>query len=261
MLRIAWREGDPVDLYIIKPTRVQKPAVVLFLYSYPSDANRFLDNNYCKTVTQYGFAAVGFVSALTGQRYHDRPWKEWFVSELQESLVASTHDVQMILNYLASRGDLDMQRVGMFGQGSGGTIAIMAATADSRLKAVDVLDPWGDWPDWFKESSLLQDQDRAPYLTAQFQEKVGQFDPVNLLPQLKGRVLRLQNTSFDKVTPAVAKARIKSALPSGSDSSNYDSIEAYQKRAAADGHILSWLGSQLVSPKELLTKNMDSEER
>src|ERR1022692_4628664 len=76
----------------------------------------------------------GFVSALTGQRYHDRPMKEWFVSELPEALGSSVHDVQMILNYLADRNDLDMTRVGMYGQGSGGTIAILAASADPRLK-------------------------------------------------------------------------------------------------------------------------------
>jgi hypothetical protein len=39
----------------------------------------------------------GFVSALTGHRYHDRPMKEWFLSELQECL-AVAHDVQLVLN-------------------------------------------------------------------------------------------------------------------------------------------------------------------
>jgi acetyl esterase/lipase len=72
---------------------------------------------------------------------------KWFVSELQEALATSTHDVQMVLNYLAKRGDLDMSRIGMFGQGSGGAIAILSAAADSRIVALDVLDPWGDWPD------------------------------------------------------------------------------------------------------------------
>jgi hypothetical protein len=91
-------------LYVIRPSHIEKPPVVLYLYSYPSDTHRFLDNAYCQRVTGDGFAAVGFVSALTGQRYHGRPMKQWFVSELQESLVLSVHDVQMVLNYLARRG-------------------------------------------------------------------------------------------------------------------------------------------------------------
>src|ERR1035441_1223230 len=51
----------------------------------------------------------------------------------QLSLALTVHDVQMVLNYLETRGDLDMSRVGMFGQGSGGAIAVLAAAADSRI--------------------------------------------------------------------------------------------------------------------------------
>jgi iron complex outermembrane receptor protein len=79
--------------------------------------------------TEGGFAAIGFVSALTGHRFHNRSMKEWFISELQEALGTSVHDVPMILNYLSTRGDLDMDNIGMFGQGSGGAIAILAASA------------------------------------------------------------------------------------------------------------------------------------
>jgi dienelactone hydrolase len=254
LLRVEWRPGDPIDLYIIKPVSIQNPPVVLFLYSFPSDTDRFRDNNYCKTVTKYGFAAVGFVSALTGQRYHDRPMKESFISEFPESLVTSVHDVQMILNYLTTRGDFDMQHVGMFGQGSGGTIAILAAAADNRLKAVDVLDPWGDWPDWFAGSSILQGHDHAQFLTSQFQESIANLDPVQWLPRLNGRVLRLQNTEFDSLTPAGAKLRIKNALPKGADFMSYDSIDEYRKHAASGGQILSWLGSQLSPSGPLSAK-------
>ena len=74
---------------------------------------------------------------MDGHRYHDRPMRQWFVSELQEAVVKSVHDVQMILNYLSTRGDLDLNRIGMFGQGSGGTIAILVASVDPRIKAIN----------------------------------------------------------------------------------------------------------------------------
>ena len=144
LIRVHWRDADPIDLYVIRPHGVDKPPAVLYLYSYPSEGDQFKDDGYCRRVTRGGFAAVGFVSALTGPRYHSRPMKQWFVSELQESLVESVHDVQMILNYLATRGDLNMDRVGMMGAGSGATIAILSASVEPRLKALDLLDPWGD---------------------------------------------------------------------------------------------------------------------
>src|SRR5262249_42588244 len=147
---------------------------------------------FCRALTQNGFAAVGFVSALTGPRYQNRPQKKWFISELEESLGSSVHDVQMILNYLASRGDLDTDRVGMWGDGSGASIALMAAAVDSRIKALDLLDPWGDWPDWLAKSTLIPEDERADYLKPEFLNKLAGLDPVKWLPQLKTENVRLQ---------------------------------------------------------------------
>src|SRR6202043_3920280 len=134
----------------------------------------------------------GFVSALTGQRYHFRPMKQWFISELTESLGSSIHDVQLVLNYLADRGDMDMNHVGMFGMGSGASIAILAAQADSRIKTLDLLDPWGDWPDWLRESPAVPDLERPKYTTEEFLKSVAPLDPVACLPNLRTWSIRLQ---------------------------------------------------------------------
>jgi|SRR5450432_840545 len=244
--RVEWRDGDPIDLYVIRPIATRKTPVILFLYGYPASTDRFRNDAYCRSVTKGGVAAVGFVSALTGPRYHDRPWKEWFVGNLQESLVTSVHDVQMVLNYLATRDDLDMQHVGMFGQGSGGTIALLASAVDPRLKAVDVLDPWGDWPEWFKQSSLIAEQERAQYLTPAFQAGIANLDPLRWLPRDTRGPLRLQSTAFDRITPELAKSSIERALPPGAEHVTYDSVANYQERAAAGGQVLSWLRNQLA---------------
>src|SRR5215469_9116909 len=161
LVRVKWRPNDPIDLYVIRPRGAKKPPVVLYLYGFPSDSDRFKDDRYCERVTRGGAAAVGFVSAFTGPRNELRPANTWFVSELPEALATTVHDVQMILNYLDSRGDLDMSHAGILGQGSGGAIAILAAAADQRLKAIDLLDPWGDWPDWLGTASIVPPEERA----------------------------------------------------------------------------------------------------
>src|SRR5258707_10363042 len=97
LIQLQWRWGDSLDLYVMKPKGVTKPPVILHLYAYPADTDAFKNETFQKALTKDGFAAVGFVSALTGHRYHDRPMKEWFLSELQESLATSAHDVQMVL--------------------------------------------------------------------------------------------------------------------------------------------------------------------
>ena len=245
LIQVQWRAGDPIDLYVIRPTNVAKPPVALFLYGYPADEDRFRSDAYCSSIVKRGMAGVGFVSALTGHRYHNRPMKEWFVSELPESLGKSVHDVQMIVNYLATRGDLDTGHVGMYGQGSGGTIAILAASVDRRIKAVDLLDPWGDWPDWLAGSPVIPDEERGTYLTSAFLSSVAPFDPVHWLPKLKGRPMRLQQTLFSKATPVAARESIRAAAPRDTTMVRYKDVQEYEQKANADAAVLDWLGLQL----------------
>ena len=232
LVRVQWRPDDPIDLWIIRPTAPGKVPVVLYLYSYPGDPDQFRNNAWCKRATAGGFAAVGFVSALTGERYAFRPMKQWFVSELTESLGSTVHDVQLILNYLADRGDLDLDHMGMFGMGSGASIAILAAEADPRIKALDLLDPWGDWPDWLRDSPAVPENERSSYTASEFLKSVAPLDPVAYLPSMKRRKLRLQQLLTQPDTPKSAKERIAASVPDSAELVRYanakDLLQAWQ---------------------------------
>src|SRR5215831_9900561 len=52
LLRVQWRGGDPIDLYVIRPAGVAKPPVILYLYGYPAESDRYLNTIFCKTVTK-----------------------------------------------------------------------------------------------------------------------------------------------------------------------------------------------------------------
>ena len=260
-VQVHWRYGDPIDLWIVKPLGVEKPPVVVYLYGYPSETDRFRDDRYCQRITRGGFAAVGFVSALTGQRYHSRPQKEWFVSELQEALVKTTHDVQLLLNYLETRGDMDMGRVGMFGQGSGGTIAILAAAVDPRIKALNLLDPWGDWPDWMAKSLRVPEKERPRYITPEFQKKIAPFDPVAWLPKLESRQIRIQYVADDAITPEICQKKMVAAAPGAAKVVTYDDSQEFFV-ASTDGKVFQWIKEQLQPEQRAGKKSLsnDSEE-
>lgn len=244
LLQVKWRTGDPIDLYVMRPKGVAKPPVILYLYSYPSETDRFRDDNYCTRITDGGYAAVGFVSALTGHRYKMRPMKEWFVSELPESLSSSAHDVQMILNYLATRGDLDMDRVGMFGTGSGATIAILSAAVDARIKAIDLLDPWGDWPDWMAKSSVIPEEERPNFVKPEFLKKVAPLDPVEWLPKVKSQGIRIQRLKDDTATPQIAEEKIEAAAGANAKLMHYENVQQFYG-ASSGGRVFQWVKSQL----------------
>jgi hypothetical protein len=243
-IRLQWRTSDPIDLWVMRRKTPARIPVILYLYGYPDDTDRFRDNGWCTRATQDGFAAVGFVSALTGQRYRNRPMKQWFISELPESLGSSVHDIQLILDYLAGRGDMDMDHLGMFGMGSGASIAILAAQVDPRIKALDLLDPWGDWSDWLQKSPVVPDDERAKYTTREFLESVATLDPVDYLPHLKTLSLRVQQTSSEPLTPNDAKERIAASLPNPSQLVKYANAKEHLK-AYQVGGLSAWLKQQL----------------
>ena len=255
IVHALWRDHDPIDLYVMRPKGIKKPPVILYLYSYASKTTDHYKNlELGKVLTQYGFAAVGFESALTGERYHDVPQKKWFVSELQQSLGSTVHDVQLILDYLEKRGDVDTTRVGMFGDGSGATIAILAAAADPRIKAVDLLNPWGDWPDWFAQTGMIKEKERADYLKPEFLKSVQNLDPVKWLPELKTRQVRLQYIlNGIGVTPRTAMEHVEAAAPPNVRIVRYENTHEFLQSVALKGIALDWIKQQLganIPPRE-----------
>jgi hypothetical protein len=244
-IKVQWRSDDPIYLYVVRPTHVPKAPVVIYLYDYPAETDIFRESDWCEYVTAGGYAAVGLVPALNGQRYHGRPMKEWFVSELQEALAKSAHDVQMVLNYLAERGDVDMNNVGIFGVGAGATIAVAAASVDSRIRAVDLVDPWGHWPVWMAKSNVIPEEERSRYVKPDFLGGVSPFDPVSLLPRLTTPRVRLNQSAENSSTPADASSRIESVLPPGAERRRLTNGAQFDPMVAAGGHDFDWLKLQL----------------
>ena len=258
LVQLKWRPGDPLDLYVILPKNVKKPPAVLYLYGYKDDTDRFREDRWCQHATARGVAAIGFVSALTGHRFHDRPLRQWFVSELQESLGSTVHDVKFILDYLSQRGDIDMKRIGMFGQSSGAAIALLAAAADPRIKAVDVLDPWGDWPAWLKDSWVVKDDAERTDFAADpvFLKRVAPLDPVKWLPTLKSTRIRITQVMDNDATPDECKDAIRKVAPKRAQVVRYDHAGQFME-AYRNGSLFDWVKAQLqalptapVTPKQ-----------
>lgn len=244
MVSVGWRAFDSFHLYVVKPKGVVQPPVVLYLYDYKNDTKRFLNDDYCERITRSGCAAVGFESALSADRFQMRPMHQWFVSELPESMAESAHDVQMVMNYLGTRGDLDLTHIGMFGQGSGASIAILAAGADPRIKALDLLNPWGDWPAWLQKTGVISDADRPHLTQAAFTKLVAPLDPIAWLPRLAGRKIRLIQVRADPSVPAACRAALAKAVPAGAQVAQYDSNIALYG-ALGHGRLFAWLDAHV----------------
>jgi hypothetical protein len=256
---VSWRPGDPFDLYVIRPKGVAKPPVVLYLYTFPDDTELFKNNNWCENAVSGGYAAVGFVSALTGHRLRYRLPKESFVTEMQEALAETTHDVQLILDYLATRRDLDSTRVGMLGVGSGASIAILASAADQRIRAVDLLGPWGDWPGWLAHSKIIQEDLRANFLKPEFLAKVAPLEPITWLPKMKAKSVRIQDVRNNMSMPDESQEKLEAAAPDFALVNEYGNGRAFLK-LQPPVFTFQWVKDQL-RPDAKLTVAREKSER
>jgi hypothetical protein len=219
LIRLQWRASDPIDTFLVIPKPVEaaaksaaKPPVILYLYNYTTNTDRFMRVDICRGFTAGGVAAVGFPLALSAQRFHERGAMEWFVSDLQEALVTSAHDIQEMIDYLQTRPEVDSSRIGIFAEGSSAAVAILAASVDPRIKVLDLEDAWGDWPEWLAESTIIPPAERASYLTPAFLKTVENLDPVQVLPKLKIPV-RIQYSKPKSAVPPEVRKRMEAALP------------------------------------------------
>ena len=246
LIRLSYRAGDPVMIYVCIPKGVKKPPVALVLYSFPQEATtRFLKDDFCDWITSKGIAFVGFEGSYTGERYKTGPMKEWFISELPVSMSRTVHDVQIISDYVSSRNDLDKARIGMFGQGSGGTAAILASSVDARIKVLDVMNPWGDWINWTKSASEIRTpEDRTRFISSPFLKSIAPYDPLPQLSKVKASHFRMQFISKTANVVESAKARMLKAAPARTVKKTYPDPGSSAKDLT-DGKVFNWIASKL----------------
>jgi len=142
-----------------------------------------------------------------------------------------------------------MDKVAMFGAGSGGTIAVLAASVDRRIKAVDLLDPWGDWPEWMAKSTIVPDGERAAYTKPAFLSRVAPFDPVTVLPTMSDRHVRMQLVSEDPSTPGDALKKLAAAMPKDGVTLRYETAQQLFS-SVSGGRLFDWTKDQLRPDKE-----------
>lgn len=247
--QVTWRTGDPFDLYVIRPRGAERVPVILYLYSFPEDTEQFKNDFWCETAVSGGYAAVGFVGAVTGHRARYRLGKEWFVSEMQEALGSTVHDVQLILDYLGTRKDLDVNRVGMFGSGSGGAIAIMASAVDPRIRVLDLLGPWGDWPKWVAESKVIPEEERANFMKPESLAKVAALEPTTWLLKVKAKALRIQDVRANKSMPDEAQEKLEAAAPDFAVINEYGNGRALMASQPSTS-LFQWMKDRLRGDRE-----------
>lgn len=120
----------------------RRPAVI-FLHGTGSRKEEFLAT--MRTFVDRGFAAVAIdarhhgariVRGSGNQQYYDAMLETFRTGRGRPYLYDTVWDVMRLVDYLATRADVDATRIGLMGISKGGTEAYLAAAVDPRIAAV-----------------------------------------------------------------------------------------------------------------------------
>lgn len=91
------------------------------------------------TLAEAGILVVIIDAWWAGERYrpeHARMVEANYLEALVRGWVETTRDVSLVIDALAKRDDVDVERVGVCGRSGGGIVSLMAAARDTRVTAV-----------------------------------------------------------------------------------------------------------------------------
>src|SRR5262249_28888313 len=130
--------------------------------------------------------------------------------------------------------------------GSGASTAILASAADPRIRVLDVMDPWGDWPTWVARSPFPPKDERDNFLKPEFLKKAGLLDPVEWLPKVQAKKFQLEQNDFDKITPASVKEKLRAVVPTGASVVVYKTVKDLDSAGASSTNV-GWIREKVQS--------------
>jgi dienelactone hydrolase len=213
----------PADFYLpdeIKAGDPRRPAVICL---HILDGNEPLTDMVCSTLAARGIPAIAFKLPYYGQRgLPEGPMAMAKDPKLFADAIEQTNfDVRRTVDLLASRPEIDPQKIGISGISLGGIIAASAAGDEPRIHRAAMLLAGGDVLgiiDSAQETKLLSQtikgmttEDRAVLI-----DKINAVDPLRAAVGLRDRALNGQvlmiNATEDEVVPKKCTEKLANAL-------------------------------------------------
>jgi dienelactone hydrolase len=211
------RDGSEVEAYLVHPDgpapRERAHAGIVMWHWLDSEApdgdrTQFLDE-------AAELAAAGAVCLLPQGRF---PWSAPPTGSVADSqaIHAEVGRLRAGLDLLASRSDVDPDRLGVVGHDFGGMYATLAAADDDRIRALVVVAATPRWGDWFLVFWDLP-EDRIDYLRA-----MRPLDPIEVVGRVAPASTLFQFGRRDFFIAAMSGLEFRGAAPEGSKLAPYD---------------------------------------
>lgn len=196
--------GGRVAGLLIRPKAVERPAVILFLHGLGGSKN---DTRLAAPLAvPHGYAVLGLDAALHGDRRVEG--QGVFSPDLMRTkaaFVQSIVDYRRALDYLATRGDVRADKVGLVGASMGAIMGTILTAVEPRVAAALLLVGGGDWKKFIQASQHPAAAALLPILQMpEVARELAALDPVTYAPYISPRPVWMVNGRQDEIVPAVA---------------------------------------------------------
>lgn len=213
----------PAEYYLprgLPPSGPKRPAVICL---HILDGNFVLARMACSTLASHGIPAMMFKMPYYGERgLADGPRALARDPKLfTEAIAQAWEDVRRAVDVLASRPEVDPERIGITGISLGGIVAASAAGRDPRLHRAMLILAGGDLVRVIyhaEETELLRQmlQSLPADRRAEVESKIAAVDPVQQAPGLRQRaqqgLVLMVNAAEDEVIPRPCTEKLAAAL-------------------------------------------------
>jgi dienelactone hydrolase len=162
----------------------------------------------CRTMASNGIAALFVKMPYYGPRRQPDVPARLISADLEQTTLRMTQavlDIRRAAAWLASRPEVDRDRLGITGISLGGVVSALAAAAEPRFGKACLVLAGGDMARVVIESKELdqirlhwKDRDVTPEQVAQM---LGPIDPLTYADRLRDRELLMINAKYDEVIP------------------------------------------------------------
>jgi len=231
--------GQSVTGLLSLPKRAGEPApVVLFLHGIrDSKSDDYMEfGNH--VFLQHGYAVFRIDAANHGERIrydYELDLTDGFPYWSRDVIIQTVFDLRRAVDFLATRPEIDADRIGYFGASFGGFIGVVFVGVDKRIKAPVIALAGGGLNFLFGAKAVLPSVD----------EFLSVIEPLNFVDKIAPRPLLMINAKRDKTVPPISTKWLYAYAEEPKHIIWYDSSHHELPREQAFGEAVKWFDRHL----------------
>lgn len=214
-------ENNDVRLQVYVPTnRIGKVPVVLLLHFWGA-TDSALEEEFAEILATKGIASV-----IMPMPYHLSRTPEGFrsgelmiqsdVEDMKQKMAQTVSDIRRTVDWMETRPELDMNRLGLTGTSLGGIVSAMAFGVEPRFKFGAFLLAGVDMAHIIFHSNKVAEQReqfrRKGFTEESLREALKEVEPLTYLSSTDPRPIYIVRARHDEVVPLSATDRLESAI-------------------------------------------------